>query len=261
MNNTRLTNIAIALVVILLTTACSDEPVYNNFIAPKTITSYSGDVIITKKDFFYNDKNQIIEEDYSVFVGDSYTRIFLFRYDNKGRLIKRERSVASGIETHSLFEYDSNDRVVKQINYGYEDRFEGFEKYVYNDLNEVDTIFKFSYDSTRLGFTHYKYDDRHNRIEELWSNYWNFKIEVFEFDNNPNIYSGLKYYHPEYTYHNNLLKKYSPELILEGNNIIKIDEENTDPNTYIYEYNEDGYPIKVIINGSPFYDIIEYINL
>jgi hypothetical protein len=137
---------------------------------------------------------------------------------NHGKLQKiTVKTLSTGYESYTTYEYDTNGRIGKQVFY-------------YNDIPN--------------SFREFTYDEKGNLILETQKDYVSGipKISVttaYEFDNKPNPYKAFRrLLRPgEYSNENNIIKK-TMTLFFDIPGI-----DNLQVTESAYEYNSDGYPV------------------
>ncbi len=254
-------NLISALIIVLtIIASCSDDPiVVNGNYSIKSIVS-NGKVI---EKFIYNDENKIIE-DQSFYFCNKYI------YDNNGQLIKQEIAIDPAIYSstfhikselmtsqnstftaNSIFEYNTDGKLLRQKYYiKKNDQFEytsmisleyvGDRIVKYNLQNEQNIVTQF--------YT-YEYDGKGNVLNEKQYSY------LFAVGSKPNLIRETSF---KYDDKNNPFKIYkhlghpgiytNTNNVTESNSVLYEEVPGTDKfstSKTTYEYNRNGYPIKV----------------
>lgn len=215
----------------------------NLVVEDKTKFSYTG--------HFYNSKNQLVQSDSywdkSIFSSSSYVlenamkrtewvspantekaSYRTYQYNDYDQLSKiTYNPVTMGAESYSTFEYDIDKRINKQLQF-YENRLSSYFDYTYDNIGNLVKTWR------------YNIDDQGNAVLSTTTEY--------EFDDKHNPYRAFK-------------RLCLPGINTNPNNIIKetyrihfevpSNIETTQIKTTTFEYNDQGYPVKV--NGSMEY--------
>jgi len=271
--NTRIKSLKFSLLIIAVSMFCSCSkdgyiPAHNNLVKKIKVDGYIVD------QYTYTQENLISEVNSTLF----YRK---FHYDNNNKLVKEEVAVSpdfyissapagsshefidpakTGISMYSLYEYEKNGNLARQLNYVSENGkfvFRSMRTFEYSDNNLISKVLLHDNDSTVTQEYTYKYDNNGNVIEENYLT-WLFipagtgpKLLItitFEYDSYLNPYSIFK-------------QSADPGISTNLNNIIKTKTHNWDPSQKLVEFAESvtsyeydfstGYPVKVI-NGEEF---------
>ena len=232
----------------------------------------NGDYIV--EEISYNQNNLVNEVNGTLF----YRK---FHYDQNLKLIKEEVAISpdsfsssivpgsthefvdpdkTGISMYHLYEYDSNGRLSRQLNYipkDGDDEFRSKRTFEYNDNNLISKELLYNSNNEVTQFRTYLFDDNSNVIEEDYYTYL-----FITSGTSPKHMSKITY---EYDSFNNPYKIFeksgNPGINTNTNNIIKTKTINYEPfpgipavseTTTSYKYNyETGFPTRVI-NGEEF---------
>lgn len=183
-----------------------------------------------------------------------------FTYDGQGNLTRsnvKSNSLGVPTQSYTTYEYDKQDRLRMSLNYfklsNQDFEYRSFVTYAYNVFNHLVQKNTYAPDSALRQYQTFAYDSRHNVIES--SNYsYNFvpagspavrtsKV-VYTVDNQVNPYHtpSLPALSPAYANPNNVVQTNSTYF-----NSLHPDQNST-VNDITYEYDEKGYPVRMIEN-------------
>ena len=259
------------LLAILMFYSCTKDgylPPQNSFVKKIKVDGYIVD------QYTYTQENLILEVNSTLF----YRK---FHYDNNNKLIKEEVAVSpysfsssapsasthefidpakTGISMYSIYEYENNGNLARQLNYVPENGkfvFRSMRTFEYSDNNLISKALLHDSDSTVTQEYTYRYDNNGNVIEE------NYLTWLFIPDGTgPKLLSTITFEYDSYLNPYSIFKQSAdPGISTNLNNIIKTKTHNWDPSQKLDEFTESvtsyeydfstGYPIKVI-NGEEF---------
>lgn len=225
------------------------EITYNNYNLVSEVNSTS-----FWRKFYYKDGDQLIKEEIAAnpdMLSSSMPLSQTHEFVDPKKV---------GISMYSLFEYDNNGRVVKQLNYipkDSQDELRSIITFEYNANNLIEKLLLHDCNAELTQFRTYQYDSNNNVIEEDYYSYLfipegtgpkHLSKTTFEFDSYLNPYKIFE-------------KSNGPGLFTNLNNITKSITINYDPipgfpgpnvSQISYEYNKKTrYPTRVI-NGEEF---------
>lgn len=257
------------IIVLALFTSCSNEDISKN--GSYSIKSIFTDGKVTSK-FIYNENNEIIEYQ-SFYFCNKYI------YDETGRLIKQEVAFDPDIASSTIhiknelmtsqnstftgnyiFEYNSEGKLVTQKNY-----FKKNDQFVYTSMNSFeyvgDKIVKSNLHDTLnviTQFYSYEYDSKQNVINEK-----QYSL-LSDSGTEPKLISEVSF---KYDYKNNPFKIFrqlgqiglytNTNNVIESNSVLYEDVPGINKfstSKTSYEYNTQGYPIKVNNNEEYMYE-------
>jgi hypothetical protein len=204
--------------------------------------------------FYYNENNKLIKEEVSV-SPDIYSSSI-----PAGSTHKFVDPSKTGISMYSIYEYEKNGNLSRQLNYtpinGHY-MFRSMRTYEFDENNMISKVFLHNSDSIITQFYTYQYDSNGNVTEENYLAYLFIpegtgpklmSTTTFEYDSFLNPYSVFR-------------QSSYPGIYTNRNNIIKTTTHNYEPSPGIdefsetnreYEYNTlTGYPVRVK-NGEEF---------
>jgi hypothetical protein len=224
--------------------------------------------------YTYNQDNLILEVNSTSF----YRK---FHYDNSNKLIKEEVAISpdsfsssmpagmthefvdpdkTGISMYSIFEYNENGYLSRQLNYipsNRQDELRSIRSFEYDSNNRISKVLLQDGNSVVTQFSTFNYDNIGNVIEENSYSYLfipagtgptHLSKVTFEYDSYINPYSVFKHTgRPGINSNpNNIIKTKTYNFVLTPG----IDDVYESTTAYQYNY-ETGYPVKVI-NGEEF---------
>ena len=263
--------LSVTLVLIIFLSSCTKVdylPTQNDFL--KKIKQ--GDYIV--EEISYNQNNLVSEVNSTLF----YRK---FHYNEKRKLIKEEVAISpntisssiipgsthefvdpkkTGISMYHLYEYDNNNKLIRQLNYipkDGEDEFRSKSTFEYNDNNQISKVLLYNDENEVTQFWTYLYDSDNNVIEENYYTYLFIPVGT-----GPKHLTKTTYQHDSFSNPYKIFEQSgNPGINTNKNNIIKTKTINYDPAPGLpavsesetsYEYNHvTGYPIRVI-NGEEF---------
>jgi hypothetical protein len=263
---TKILEISYLIIMVFLFCSCVKDaytPTQNNFV--KKIKN--GGYIVGQ--YTYTPENLISEVNSTLFYRKFY-------YDDSKKLIREEvaispaslSSMAPSVSTHefvdptktgitmsSVYEYDKNGNLARQLNYVPENGqfvFRSMRSFEYDNNNMISRILLHNSDSTVTQIYTFSYDNNGNVIE------WNYLTYLFiPAGTGPKLLSSTTYQYDSYLNPYSVFKQSGyPGINTNRNNIIKTITHNYEPSpgisgflesTTAYEYNtQTGYPVKVI---------------
>jgi hypothetical protein len=257
--------------IMLIIGSCTKEGLFTT--SNGLLKKIKNDGYITKE-ISYNNDNLVSEVN-----STSFWRKFY--YNNNNKLIKQEVAIdpnslsslapsspirdfvdpeKTGISMYNIYEYDTDGRLTKQLNYipkDGADELRSINTFEYNDNGLISKELLHDRDNVVTQFRTYEYDSNGNVIEEDYYTY----LFIPE-GTGPKHLSKITYEYDSYLNPYKIFEQLgSPGLYTNLNNIIKRKTINYDPapgidaesiSEFAYEYNEKTkYPIKVI-NGEEF---------
>ena len=260
-----------AMAIMLFLSSCTKEGLLSNSNGLLKKIKNDGYII---KEISYNNDNLVLEVN-----STSFWRKFY--YNNNNKLIKQEVAIdpnslsslapsspirdfidpkKTGISMYNIYEYDTDGRLTKQLNYlpkDGEDELRSINTFEYNDNGFISKELLHDGDNVITQFRTYEYDSNGNVIVEDYYTYL-FTPE----GTGPKHLSKITFEYDSYLNPYKIFEQLgNPGLYTNLNNIIKRKIINYDPVPGIdavsmsestYEYNEKTkYPIRVI-NGEEF---------
>jgi len=169
-----------------------------------------------------------------------------YEYDDKGRLSKEKDYVFNQFITYSVFTYGANGTLVKEENYGNDDKLKSYYLYESNDKRLISSETQFTIKDVKVLRFEYQYDDLNNLLKSkyLWANEngvlnaKSYDLYQFKYDDKNSIYKWVPTVNRTRTFVNNRVEE-NWKNILDG-------ETYTHTKKYSFKYNDYNFPMSII---------------
>lgn len=217
------------------------ETEFKKILVDKSGEIQKAPIIINKYIYFFNDTGNIFEEDYYG-LNDDFKYKDIYKYDDKGNLIERNRNNLTSYK--NSYVYDEKDNIIEDS--GYNSNSNSYEKTTFEYDNKGNIIVKTRFDinDSLISRDTCKYDTKGNKIESRFYTKSTALKLSYKYDNNGNRIEEYWCWLANSSFMKKIISKYNDK----GNVIeaysYKADGSIDNKFTYNYDYDEAGNWIK-----------------